>query len=166
MRLCVCAFTLSNINISATSGPIATKFHLKHHRGGAKGCVRFWARSDLKSGFHGNRYPPNGHNGEYLVRNLAPTFLIGSSSFLQVRRTQPCNLGRVRISAHIEHGLRSELSLSVLKKFPYTYNGENLVSTLEPSFLIGSSSFLQVITATITAWLSLNFDKIPPLTAE
>ena len=29
-------------------------------------------------------------------------------------------------------------ALERLKKFPYTYNGENLVSTLEPSFLIGS----------------------------
>ena len=30
-------------------------------------------------------------------------------------------------------------ALERLKKFPLTYNGENLVSTLDPSFLIGSS---------------------------
>ena len=39
-RLCVsvsvCLSTLLNINISETSGPIATKFYLKHHWGGGK----------------------------------------------------------------------------------------------------------------------------------
>ena len=29
--VCVCVFTFSNMNISKTRGPIATKFHLKHH---------------------------------------------------------------------------------------------------------------------------------------
>ena len=53
-----------------------------------------------------------------------------------------------------------------LKKIPLTYNGENLVSTLEPSFLIGSSSFLQVIKTTIKAWMHLNFSGIPTLTAD
>ena len=33
-RLCVRAYTFSNSNISATSGPIVTKFYLKHHWGG------------------------------------------------------------------------------------------------------------------------------------
>ena len=37
MRLCVRAFTLLNINISETSGPIGTKFYLKHHWGGGGG---------------------------------------------------------------------------------------------------------------------------------
>ena len=36
VRACVRAFTLLNINISETSGPIATKFYLKHHWGGGK----------------------------------------------------------------------------------------------------------------------------------
>ena len=34
--LCVCVLTFSNMNISATSGPIATKFYLKHHLGGER----------------------------------------------------------------------------------------------------------------------------------
>ena len=34
--------------------------------------------------------------------------------------------------------------------------GENLVSTLAPSFLIGSSSFLQVTMTTINAWMTSN----------
>ena len=42
MRLCVHAFTLLNINISETSGPIATKFYLKHHWGGGKAASGFW----------------------------------------------------------------------------------------------------------------------------
>ena len=43
---CVCAYvrplTLSNMNISATSRPIATKFDLKHHLGGGKAASDFW----------------------------------------------------------------------------------------------------------------------------
>ena len=41
VRLCVCVFTLSNMNISKTNESIATKFYLKHHLGGglaALGC--------------------------------------------------------------------------------------------------------------------------------
>ena len=41
-----------------------------------------------------------------------------------------------------------------------------LVSTLAPSFLIGSSSFLQVTRTTIKAWMSSNFGRIPPQTSE
>ena len=33
--------TLLNINTSETSGPIATKFYLKHHWGGGKGVLGF-----------------------------------------------------------------------------------------------------------------------------
>ena len=53
-----------------------------------------------------------------------------------------------------------------LKKFPKTYKGSN-VSTLAPSFLIGSS-FLQVTRTTIKALMSSNFSQINilPLTAE
>ena len=63
--------------------------------------------------------------------------------------------------------LRTELAaLEPLKNFPYIYNGENLVSTLEPSFLIGSSSFLQITRTTIKAWMSSNLGRIPNLTLE
>ena len=40
------------------------------------------------------------------------------------------------------------------------------MTTLVPSFLNGSSSFLQVTRATIKAWLSLNFCQIQQLTIE
>ena len=35
----VCVLTLSNLNISETSGPIAIKFYLKHHWGGGKAAL-------------------------------------------------------------------------------------------------------------------------------
>ena len=58
--------------------------------------------------------------------------------------------------------LTSKLAaLERLKKTSY-----NLVSTLVPSFLIGSSSFLQVTRPTIKAWMSSNFGRIPPVTSE
>ena len=42
MCLCVrCVSSLLNINISETSGPIATKFYLKHHWGGGKAVFGF-----------------------------------------------------------------------------------------------------------------------------
>ena len=44
----MCVFTLSNMNISATSEPIAIKFKLKHHWGGGKAALSFgpdWIRT-------------------------------------------------------------------------------------------------------------------------
>ena len=40
------------------------------------------------------------------------------------------------------------------------------MTTLVPSFLNGSSTFLQVTRPTIKAWMSLNFSKIPSLTVD
>ena len=45
-RLCVCVYVFvcsnfSNMNISETSGPIATKFYLKHHWVGGKDALGF-----------------------------------------------------------------------------------------------------------------------------
>ena len=53
--VCVCVSTLSNMNISETSGPIVTKFYLKHHWVGGKDALGFRPdRSDRNSGVHGN----------------------------------------------------------------------------------------------------------------
>ena len=46
------------------------------------------------------------------------------------------------------------------------YNGENVVSTLAPSFLMGSSSYLQVTRTSITSRTSSKFGQIEPRTAE
>ena len=84
---------------------------------------------------------------------------------MQVTRTSlisrtSSNFGQIRPRT-------AELAALVrLKKFPQTNNGENLVSNLAHSFLIGSSSLLQVTRATIKAWISSNFGRIPPLTSE
>ena len=40
-RPCVRPLTLSTMNISETSGPIATKFYLKHHWSGGKAALDF-----------------------------------------------------------------------------------------------------------------------------
>ena len=40
------------------------------------------------------------------------------------------------------------------------------MTTLVPSFLDGSSSFLQITRTIIKAWMDLNFGKIPSLTSE
>ena len=42
-RVGACVFTLSNINISETSGPFTIKFYLNHHWGGGKAAVGFGA---------------------------------------------------------------------------------------------------------------------------
>ena len=82
-------------------------------------------------------------------------FLIGSSSYLQVMRTTIISETSSNFSKIVPR--TAELAaLERLKKFPYTYNGENLVSTLAASFLIGSSSFLQVTRITIKAWMISN----------
>ena len=78
-----------------------------------------------------------------VVNTLAPSFLIVSSPFLQVTRTN------IKLRTSSKFGMigprTAELAaLEHLKKSPYTYNGENIVTTLAPSFLIVSSSFLQV----------------------
>ena len=40
------------------------------------------------------------------------------------------------------------------------------MTTQVQSYLNGSSSFLQVTSPTMKAWMSLNFGKIPSLTSE
>ena len=94
------------------------------------------------------------------MSTLAPSFLIGSSSYLQVTRTSI----RSRTSSKFgQIGPRTaELAaLERLEKSPYTYNGRNLVTTLAPSFLNQSSSYLQVTRTCMKAWMSSNFGKIP-----
>ena len=81
------------------------------------------------------------------MTTLAPSVLI-SFLFLQVIRTTKnfwmgLKLGMIR------PGTEELAALKRLEISPYTYNGRNVVTTLVPSFLNGSSSFLKVTTATI-----------------
>ena len=57
-------------------------------------------------------------------------------------------------------------ALERLKKSPKTYNGRNVMTTLAPSYLIGTSSFLQETGTCIKALMSSNFNQIRPLTTE
>ena len=92
-----------------------------------------------------------------VVTTLAPSFLIRSSS-LQVTRT---SITSQTSSKFGQIGPRTAqlAALERLEKSPLTYNGRNLVNTLAPSFLIGSSSFLKVSRTCMKAWMSSNFGK-------
>ena len=58
--------------------------------------------------------------------------------------------------------LTAELSaLDCVKKSIF-----NVLATLAPSFLIGSSLFMEVTRTSVTSRISSNFDQIRPLTAE
>ena len=99
------------------------------------------------------------------MTTLAPSFLICSSLFLQVTRTtiksrMGSKFGRIRPGTY-------ELApLEGLEKSPLTYNRRNVVTTLVPSLLDVSSSFLQITRPTLKAWMGLNFGKIPSLASE
>ena len=82
------------------------------------------------------------------MTTLAPSFLICSSLCLQVTRTtvksrMGSKFGRIR------PGTYELAALERLEKSPYTYNGKDVVTTLVPSFLDGSSSFSQITRPTI-----------------
>ena len=99
------------------------------------------------------------------MTTLAPSFLIGSSLYLQVTRTSITSRTSSKFG---EIGPRTaELAaLERLEKSPWTYNGRNLVNTLAPSFLNQSSSLLQVTRTCMKAWMSSNFGQIPTPTPE
>ena len=100
-----------------------------------------------------------------VVTTLAPSFLIGSSSFLQATR-KPIISRMGSIFSRIQPGTYELPALEHLEKSPYTYNGRNVMTTLVPSFLDRSSSVLQITRPTIKARMSLNFRNIPLLTWE
>ena len=100
-----------------------------------------------------------------VVTTLAPSFLIGSSSFLQATRKPIISRMGSKFS-RIRPGTYELPALECLEKSPKTYNGRNVVTTLVLSIFNGSSSFLLTIRTTIKAWMSLNLGKIPLLTSE
>ena len=77
------------------------------------------------------------------------SFFIGSSSFLQI--TSTCIKTMMNLNFRQIPPLTSELSALERKKSTYY-----LVVTLAPSFLIGSSSFFQVLRTTIKYGQSSN----------
>ena len=94
-----------------------------------------------------------------VVNTLAPTFLIGSSSFFQVIRTamrsqMSSKFGKIR-------PWTAELAaLERLKKSPLTYNGKDVVNAPAPSLQMGSSSFVQATRTTIRSRMSSKFSEL------
>ena len=83
-----------------------------------------------------------------VVITLAPSILIGSSSFLQVTRAAI----KSGMSLNFKHNQPQTVELTSLehhKKSAWTNNGRSVVTTLAPSFLNGSSSFLKVTRTSI-----------------
>ena len=70
-----------------------------------------------------------------VVNTLAPLFLIGSSSLLQVRRTTIKSWTGSKFD-QIGPWTAELAALERLEKSPLTYNGRNLVNNLAPSFSI------------------------------
>ena len=70
------------------------------------------------------------------MTTLAPSFLIGSSLFLQVTRT---TINGFEIRQDPIRDFKKLATLEHLEKSPKTYNGRIVVTTLVPSFLDGSS---------------------------
>ena len=91
-----------------------------------------------------------------VVTTLAPSFLIGSSSFLQATRTPIKSLMDSKLGS-IRRRTYELAALERLEKSPKTYNWRNVVTIQVLSILNGSSLFLHTIRTTIKAWMSLNF---------
>ena len=68
------------------------------------------------------------------MSTLVPSFLIGSSSYLQVTRTSITSRTSLKFG-QITPRTAELAGLERLEKSPETYNGRNLVNTLAPSFL-------------------------------
>ena len=96
------------------------------------------------------------------MTSLALSVLIGSS-FLQKTRTPSW------INSKFEKIRQRTAKLAAIEdmgKSQYTFNGENIVASLAPSFFIGSSSFLQVRRTCLIAWKSSWFGQIKSFTTE
>ena len=123
------------------------------------------------------------------MNTLVPFFLIRYSSYLQVMRTYitsqtSTKFGQIRprtaeltALGHLEKSMHE--SLDEFKFRPDTTTNSrvicpcsseklmyNVVNTLAPLFLIGSSLILQVTRTTIKSWMSLKFDQIGIWTSE
>ena len=92
------------------------------------------------------------------MTTLVQLFLDGSSSFLQV--TSPTIKARMSLNFGKIPSLTLELAAQIERL------KHSLVTTLAPSFLIGSSLFLQVTKTTIKAWMGSKFGQIRPWIVE
>ena len=94
------------------------------------------------------------------MTTLVLSFLDRSSSFLQI--TRPTIKARMSLNFGKIPSLTSELA--ALERQKNLMN--NVVTTLAPSFWIGSSSFLQVTSKFIISRMKTKFSRIRPGTSE
>ena len=92
------------------------------------------------------------------MATLATSFLIGSSLLLQVTRTT--TISQMGLNFSQIRPLTVELAAPECLKNHFLC----FVATLAPSFLFGSSLFLEVTRTFIRSRMSSNFDQIQPLT--
>ena len=105
------------MNISETREPIATKFYLKHHWVGGKDALDF---GPDRIGTLVYMATDSSHRvimGENVVSTLAPSFLIGSSSYLQVTRTSITSRTSSKFG-QIEQRTAELAALERMKKIP------------------------------------------------
>ena len=95
------------------------------------------------------------------MNTLAPSFLNQSSSFLQV-----LNEDMHESSDKFKFRPDTDTNTRVICPCASEKLLFNVVTTLAPSFLIGSSSYLQVTRTSITSRTSSKFGQIGPMTAE
>ena len=105
--------------ISTTSRPIPIKFYLKHHWGGGKAALCFEPDriGTLVSIATDSSHKVIMGKIPLAVSTLAPSFLIGSSSYLQV--TRPSIISQTSSNFGQNRPRTAELAaLERLKKFP------------------------------------------------
>ena len=97
------------------------------------------------------------------MANLAPSFFIRSSSFLQVTRTTKIS----RISSIFDRTVYfTLLALDRRNFFPYTLNGRNVVATISPSRLSEILHFFLVTRSTKKSRMSSILNQIRIYTME
>ena len=138
--------------------------------GWGKGCFKFWGRSDQNCGYHGNRKLPLTYNGKNAVFVFSQSPVIGSFSNWQVTNTgikfqMSSNLGWVRLFTTEVFALERSLDFE-WGKCLQTYNGENVVWRIAPSFLIGSLSNFQVRKTVLKSQMSWILGHFGPLVLE
>ena len=120
IRTSVHPFTLSNMNIAKTGGPIAIKFYMKHHWGGGKAALGFGAdqiRTLVSMATESSHRVIMGKR----VSLFSTLFLIGSFSYYLMTMTY-------------ELGLWSLLPLSVRKTFHRLIMGKTTSSSFLSCF--------------------------------
>ena len=104
------------------------------------------------------------------MATLAPSFLLGSSLFLEVTRTSikslmSSNFDQIR-SLTAELSAKSLFCVVATLASLFFSGSSSFLQVIASLFFSGSSSFLQVTRITTMPRMSSNFHQVRPLTAE